>query len=81
MHNTHTLHIHKITYKSLSHPTTTNNSRREKLLSVTSKDVNEAVEKYLTNDKKSSTTILGVLPEDWKKDKKISEELGWEVIG
>jgi len=56
-------------------------ARREKLLSVTSKDVNEAVEKYLTNDKKSSTTILGVLPEDWKKDKKISEELGWEVIG
>ncbi|ORX47272.1 hypothetical protein BCR36DRAFT_398494 [Piromyces finnis] len=56
-------------------------SRREKLLSVTSKDVNEVVEKYLTNDKKSSTTVLGVLPEEWKKDNKISENLGWEVIG
>jgi len=56
-------------------------ARREKLLSVTSKDVNDVVEKYLTNDKKSSTTILGVIPEEWKKDGKISENLGWEVIG
>jgi len=56
-------------------------ARREKLLSVTSKDVNDAVEKYLTKEKKSSTTVLGVIPEEWKKDKKISQDLGWEVIG
>jgi len=56
-------------------------ARREKLLSVTSKDVNDVVEKYLTKEKKSSTTVLGVIPEEWKKDKKISQELGWEFIG
>lgn len=55
--------------------------RREELLSVTSKDINEMAEKYLSDEAKSSSSVLGVLPEEWKNNKKLSEETNWEIIG